>query len=132
MNYSDSRNYPSLKSEVMHETNSLEKPPIQHMSGWPHWSGIRLQTSDGCCWEFTSHWRQLFFLEFIYLTEILLDLLIVKNPNGCGSVAQFPMRRVKERGVPKIWEFCPSNKVGGVCCIMKSVLSLRKGPPSSP
>ena len=29
--------------------NSLERSPIQHMSGWPHWLGNRLQMSGGCC-----------------------------------------------------------------------------------
>ena len=34
--------------------------PIQHRSWWPHWLGVRLQISYGCCWEIKSHWRQLF------------------------------------------------------------------------
>ena len=33
----------------------------QHMSRWPQWLGVRLQSNDGCCWEFNFHLRQLFF-----------------------------------------------------------------------
>ena len=40
--------------------NSFEKSPIQYMSRWPLWLSVRLQMSDGCCWKFTSKWRQLF------------------------------------------------------------------------
>ena len=81
----DSRNYPSPKSEVVHETKKIYSAhPIQHMSGWSHWLGIRLQMNDGCCWEIKSHWRQLFskfiFPELFCLTDLLSDLLIVQNP----------------------------------------------------
>ena len=30
--------------------NSFEGTPLQHMSGWQHWLGIRLQTSFCHCW----------------------------------------------------------------------------------
>ena len=57
--------YPSQKGEVVHETNSFERSSIQHMSGWPNWLGIRLQSSDGCCWEMKSCFLvNLFFPEF--------------------------------------------------------------------
>ena len=60
------------------------------MSLWPNWLGVRLQSSDGCCWEIKSHWRQFrskfIFPEYFGLADLLLDflsdLLIVKNPNG--------------------------------------------------
>ena len=45
--------------------------PIQHMYGWPHWLGVRLQMSDGCFWEFNTHWRQL--LKYIYFSRIYLS-----------------------------------------------------------
>ena len=62
--------------------------PIQHMSPRPKWLGVRLQSSNGCCWEIKSHWRQLFskfiFPEFFCLADLLSaflsDILIVKNP----------------------------------------------------
>ena len=59
------------------------------MSGWPNLLGVRLQSSDGCCCEIKSHWRQLlskfifpgFFCLTDLLSDFLSDLLIVKNPN---------------------------------------------------
>ena len=70
------------------DCNSFERSHIQHMSGWPNWLGVRLQSSDSCCWEIKSHWRQLFskfiFPEYFCLTDLLSDflsdLLIGKNP----------------------------------------------------
>ena len=84
----DSRNYQSPKSEVVHEQNSFERSPIQHKTPWPKWLGVRLQRSNGCCWEIKSHWRQLFskffFPDFFCLADLLSaflsEILIVKNP----------------------------------------------------
>ena len=64
--------------------------PFQLMSWWPHWLGIRLQSTDGCCWEIKSHWRQhfskfifpYFFCQADLLSDFLSDILIVKNPIG--------------------------------------------------
>ena len=60
--------------------NSFERSPIQHMSGWPHWSGIRLQVSD-CCVASSIPTGGNIFGKFIFPEFILLsDLLFVKKP----------------------------------------------------
>ena len=88
----DSRNYLSPKSEVVDETNSFKRSPIQHVSGWPRWLGIRLQTSDVCCSEFNSHWRQLFLLNLfcrIYLSDRSSVRFAYRDKPNCSRFAPF-------------------------------------------
>ena len=78
-------------NQVFHDKQIWQKSVRQINSGKinllkklpPVW--IDLNMSDGCCWEFNSNWRQLFskfiFSEFICLTDLLPDLLIVKKPD---------------------------------------------------
>ena len=73
----------------MYEQNSFERFPIQHKTPWPKWLGIRLQSSDGCCWRSNptggNFLVNLFFRNCFCLADVLSaflsDMLIVKNPN---------------------------------------------------
>ena len=59
----DSGNYPSQKSEVVHERKSIQQiwdHPIQHISWWPHCLGVRLQMSD------VPHQNHLSFPQMIF------------------------------------------------------------------
>ena len=64
----DSRNYPSPKSELVHERKFIWKSTTLHKATWPNWLGVRLQSSDDCCWEIKSP-----FLVNLFFHNILSD-----------------------------------------------------------
>ena len=78
----DSRNDQSPKSELVHERKFIWKSPTQHMARWPNWLGIRLHLKQ---WWLLLGDQIPLFSKFIFsiifcLTDLLSDLLIVKNP----------------------------------------------------